>query len=526
MDLTFAMSFPTLAGILLIVSVLLSIAFLVYGLNTLLLTVRSRNYKQFSSGRLTFRPPIAIHLPIYNEFYVVRTLLDSCAGAARSYGSDLVEICVLDDSTDETSREIDRLAGEYSSQGFRMKVIRRDDRRGYKAGALQAGLAHSSAKYIAVFDADFVPPPGFLEKTVAVLESDPGVGFVQARWGHLDRDYNVITQSVAIGIDAHFLLEQQGRNGNGYLMNFNGSAGVLRARAIKEAGGWATDTLAEDLDLSYRLQLKGYRGVYLNDLEVPGELPPTIASLKRQQGRWARGSLQAAKKLLGRIFTSKDLSLRQKLEAGIHLTYYLVHPLMVASFLVAVVADFLSIDVISYAMKFSVPVLLTGSRGVDIMTLTFQVVPWTIFSILVLVSTISVLLYCVQAVRVQNLGLLENAKQILFLVVLGYGISISNSVQALQGIFSGNLGVFSRTPKYAIQGEAQTWKGKKYQIPLNRTSVLEAGGVTLAVAATAYATVTSNWGILPILLVYLIGYSFVLCLTLKQTLSSKGSRDV
>ena len=506
-------------------SVLISGIFVVYGLNTLYLTIRSRRYKQVRALTLLARPPVAIHLPIYNEFYVVGRLLDSCARVAERYGSDLVRIYILDDSTDDTSLEVDRLASEYTSRGIRMSVIRRGGRVGFKAGALQAALAETGEKYVAVFDADFVPPEDFLERTVPVLESDPTVGFVQARWGHLDRDHNFITKTIAIGIDAHFFLEQKGRNGNGYLMNFNGSAGVLRASAITEAGGWAPDTLAEDLDLSYRLQLRGYRGVYLNDVEVPGELPPTITGLKRQQGRWARGSLQAAKKLVPSVNSSKRLSLKQKMEAVIHLTYYLVHPLMVASFLLAVGADFLSVDVINYVVNFSVP-LLSGGSVLERVSLSFIFIPWMIFSVLVVLSTIAVLVYCIEAIRVQKLGLLENIKQILLLVIIGYGISISNSVQALGGIFSKQTGSFSRTPKYAIERNGGTWSGKKYQLPFSRTAGLEAGAVALSVAALVYAWITSNYGMMPILVVYLVGYSCVLYLTVAQTLASSGSRDV
>ncbi len=506
---------------LLVVSVLISVIFVLYGLNTFYLTIRSRRYKQVRLLPISARPTVAIHLPIYNEFYVVGRLLASCARVAERYGSDLVRIYVLDDSTDDTGPEVDRLVSEYVSRGIRMSVIRRSSRAGFKAGALQGALAETGEKYVAVFDADFVPPEDFLERTVPVLESDPTIGFVQARWGHLDRDHSFITKTIAIGIDAHFLLEQKGRNGNGYLMNFNGSAGVLRASAIAEAGGWAPDTLAEDLDLSYRLQLRGYRGVYLNDVEVPGELPPTITGLKRQQGRWARGSLQTAKKLVPSVNSSKRLSLKQKMEAMIHLTYYLVHPLMVASFLLAVGADFLSVDVINYAINFSVPLF----SGAGPLTLSFTLVPWLIFSVLVVVSTVAVLLYCIEAIRVQKLGLMKNVRQILLLVIIGYGISISNSVQALGGIFSRQTGSFSRTPKYAIERTGGTWSGKKYQLPFNRAAGLEAGAVALSVAALVYAWVTSNYGIMPILVVYLAGYSCVLYLTVVQTLASSGSRD-
>jgi cellulose synthase/poly-beta-1,6-N-acetylglucosamine synthase-like glycosyltransferase len=522
---TFAITGLPVAGILLFTSVLLSVAFFVYGLNTLHLTIRARRYRRIPSPPLDARPGVAIHLPIYNEFYVVGRLLESCANVAAQYGKDRVRIYVIDDSIDETSSEVDKIASGYSAQGFQFSVIRRGSRHGFKAGALQAALEATREKYVAVLDADFVPPADFLDKTIPILEHDPSVGFVQTRWGHLDRNYNVVTESVAIGVDAHFFLEQRGRNGSGYLMNFNGSAGVLRAEAIREAGGWNSDTLAEDLDLSYRMQLLGYRGVYMNDLEVPGELPPTIASLKRQQGRWARGSLQTARKLLSRIQTSKGLTLGQKFQAAVHLTYYLVHPLMVASFLLAVAADFLSIDVIRYAVNFSLPSLSSGRTSADSVALSFQIVPWVVFSALVLLSTFAVLLYCIEAVRVQKLGLVENVKQIIMLVVIGYGVSISNSVHALGGLLSSQTGTFSRTPKYAIEREGETWKGKKYQISTNKTTLLEAGGVALAAIASAWAVETGNLGILPILLVYLTGYSTVLYLTLSQTLGSAGSKD-
>ncbi len=519
----------TLAEVLLAGSVVLSIAFFVYGFNILHLTWRAKRYRRVPVSRSSHRPGVAIHLPIYNELYVVGRLLKSCVSMAEAYGKELVKIYVIDDSTDETSAEVDRLASEYGAKGYRLEVIRRGTREGFKAGGLQRALEVTGEEYIAILDADFVPPPDFLERTVPCLQSDPEVGFVQARWGHLDRGYNIITESLAIGVDAHFFLEQQGRNGSGYLMNFNGSAGVIRAKAIRDAGGWASDTLAEDLDLSYRMQLAGYRGVYLNDLEVPAELPPTITSLKRQQGRWARGSLQTAKKLLGPIRRSDKLTLGQKVEAGVHMTYYMVHPLMVASFLLAVAASLLSIDMARYAVSITLPALSTimapsASPSVIAMaTLTF--VPWAVFSALVILSTLAVLFSCIEVVRMQKLGLVENVKRIAFLVVIGYGISISNSVHAISGLVSREAGIFQRTPKYAIESQGQTWEDKKYQLPLNTTTLLECGAAVLAALATVRAYSTGNFGILPILVVYFIGYSFVLILTLKQTLVSAGGPD-
>jgi cellulose synthase/poly-beta-1,6-N-acetylglucosamine synthase-like glycosyltransferase len=517
---------PTLvAWAILLVSVAFSVGFAVYGLNTLHLTLRARRYRAPAALPLESRPPVAIHLPVYNELYVVGRLLQACVGVAARYGKDLVRICVIDDSNDETCAEIDRWASHYSVQGFKINVIRRSQRLGFKAGALQEALGTTTEKYVAVLDADFVPPPEFLDRTVPILEQSPDVGFVQARWVHIDRNHNIITESLAIGVDGHFLLEQQARNGSGYLMNFNGSAGVLRAEAIRKSGGWASDTLAEDLDLSYRMQLSGYRGVYVGDLEVPGELPPTITGLKRQQGRWARGSLQTAKKLTGRIQGSDRLSFGQKVQAVIHLTYYTVHPLMVASFLLAIAADFLKVSVISYAVKVSVPWPSAASGAGGISQYSLLLAPWLVLSGLVVLSTVAVLAFCVEAVRVQKLGLMGNLKQILMLVVIGYGVSVSNSVQALGGLLSSQTGTFSRTPKYAINSPTQTWKGKKYQISFNKTMLLEAGAVALAVAGIINAWVTSNLGLLPILVVYLAGYSFVLYLSLAQTIKSSGLQD-
>lgn len=511
--------------ILLGASLALSVAFFVYGLNTLHLTFRAGRYRPAHPARLSTKPDVAIHLPVYNELYVVQRLLTACAGVAASYGPDKVKVYVIDDSTDETSAKIDEVVRDHSSKGISFEVIRRGSREGFKAGALEAALKITEEKYVAVFDADFVPPPDFLEEPVAVLEGDPAVGFVQARWGHLDRNFNSVTESIAIGVDAHFLLEQQGRNASGYLMNFNGSAGVIRSEAIRMCGGWSPDTLAEDLDLSYRMQLAGYRGVYLRDLEVPAELPPTIASLKRQQGRWARGSLQTATKLLGPIRRSEKLTRTQKFQAGVHLTYYLVHPLMVASFLLAVAAVFLNINVISYAVSISIPNISGGSGSVGTALMTISVIPWVVFSVLVGASTLAVLFYCVQAVRYQRLGLLGKVRRVALLVVLGYGISISNSVYALKGIFSRKRGTFLRTPKYAVVHAGEEWRGKKYQIPVNSAALLEAGAVGIALASLASALRNGNLGILPILLVYLTGYSFVLYLSLRQTPGARARLD-
>jgi cellulose synthase/poly-beta-1,6-N-acetylglucosamine synthase-like glycosyltransferase len=521
----------TVEGVLLTGSLALSFSFLVYGMNILHLTRRARKYRDPPPIPPSHRPAVAVHLPIYNELYVVKRLIDSCILMAAHYGRNLVRILVIDDSTDETRDELDRLVKQYSTEGYRIEVIRRGTRRGFKAGALQAALERTHEEFIAVFDADFAPPPDFLERTVPHLIQDPAVGFVQCRWSHFNRGYNGITKTISIGVDAHFLVEQAGRWASGYLINFNGSAGVLRREAIIRAGGWCTDTLAEDLDLSYRIQLQGYRAVYLRDAMVPSELPPTITSLKRQQGRWARGSLQAARKLLGHVVRSSLLSRTQKFEAAIHLTYYIVHPLMVASFGLAVLATLLHIDVIRYAVEISLPRVGTVEDIANALTrenvahFTFSVAPWLIFAILVLISTCSVLLYCIQAVRMQKMSLLQNFKHLILLVIIGYGISISNTVHALLGLLSTKTGTFRRTPKYRITGKKDQWRGKKYQIPLEKITAIEGAALALAAVATSKALLSQNFGIVPILAIYLLGYGLVFGLSLAQSIHPSGGVD-
>jgi cellulose synthase/poly-beta-1,6-N-acetylglucosamine synthase-like glycosyltransferase len=514
-----AVVFTPVADVILGVSVLLSFSFFIYGINTLHLTRKARGYSQPTPGAMVSRPSVAVHLPVYNEFYVADRLLTACAKMADHYGKGLVRVCVIDDSDDETRDKLDALADGYVQRGYKVEILRRGTRAGYKAGALQAALDRTSEPFVAVFDADFAPSEDFLDRTVPFMLQDEKVGFVQCRWTHFDRTYNMITETLAIGIDAHFLLEQPGRWSGGYMMNFNGSAGLLRTAAIRGAGGWNSDTLAEDLDLSYRMQLSEYKPVYLKDVKVPAELPPTITSLKRQQGRWARGSIQTARKVWPTIYASKKLSTKQKFEAFVHLTYYMVHPLMVASFVLALLAVFLNVNVINYGVHvtFPNPGALFGASAL----VTLEIVPWAVFTLMIVLSTLAVLYYCVEAVRTQHLGLLRNVKQILLLVILGYGISVSNSVSALSGLLSRQTGVFLRTPKYAITGSGGTWREKKYQLALNRVTVFETAATIIGVVAIAYATVEHNFGILPILLVYVTGYLLVLFLTLSQSVSKQ-----
>jgi len=297
-----------------------------YGGHRLYLTLLAQltDRRTPAPGRLDVLPVVTVQLPVYNEKHVVRRLIDAVAGLR--YPADRLHVQVLDDSTDETSALAARRVAHHRRRGLDIEHVRRGDRSGFKAGALAAGLAHARGEIIAVFDADFLPPPDFLQRTVHYF-SDPAIGMVQARWQHLNRRASALTRVQAMLLDAHFAVEQVVRSHTGRFFNFNGTAGLWRARAIRDAGGWHADTLTEDLDLSYRAQLAGWRLLYLSDVGCPGELPPHMNAFKSQQHRWAKGAIQVMKKLLPRIWAA-PISLRNKLDASFHLSNNLCYPLM------------------------------------------------------------------------------------------------------------------------------------------------------------------------------------------------------
>src|SRR5690242_6512672 len=284
-----------------------------------------KNLPRTAPGRFETLPKVTIQLPLYNERFVVARLLEEVSKV--EYPRELLQIQVLDDSTDETHPYTERLCNEYRASGLDIEYRHRTNRHGYKAGALQEGLETATGEFIAIFDADFVPPPDFLTRTIHFF-TDPGVGVVQTRWSYLNKESSILTQVEAMLLDGHFVLEHGARCGSGLFFNFNGTAGVLRRRMIDDAGGWQHETLTEDSDLSYRAQLKGWRFVYLPGLDCPSELPIETYAFQVQQARWAKGLTQVAIKLLPRIFRA-ELPKRVKLEAVMHLTPNLSYPLMI-----------------------------------------------------------------------------------------------------------------------------------------------------------------------------------------------------
>ncbi len=304
-------------------------ALALYGLHRyflLYLYYRHRNRKALPSGRLETLPVVTVQLPLYNEQYVARRIIN--AAAALDYPRELLEVQVLDDSIDETRAIAREEAEKLSKEGVDVKYLHREDRRGFKAGALAEGLAAARGELIAVFDADFIPRPDFLKKVVPYF-ADAGVGMVQVRWSHCNRDLSLLTRGQAILLDGHFQIENTARNRSGRFFNFNGTGGIWRRKAIVSSGGWQADTLTEDMDLSYRAQLSGWKFVFLPDVTAPAELPMDINAFKSQQRRWAKGAIQTAKKMLPAVWRS-DLPLKVKSEATFHLTNCLAHVLILS----------------------------------------------------------------------------------------------------------------------------------------------------------------------------------------------------
>jgi cellulose synthase/poly-beta-1,6-N-acetylglucosamine synthase-like glycosyltransferase len=298
--------------------------FLIYLLRRHLTSDASTNERGFVDEANL--PTVCVQLPVYNEAHVVERLID--AAARLDYPPALLTIQILDDSTDQTTARAAARAALWRARGVSIAHLHRADRAGFKAGALAHGLAQTDAELIAIFDADFMPPPGALRAAVAHLVAFPDAGMVQMRWGHLNADTRPLTRALALALDAHFAIEQTARAAGGLLLNFNGSGGVWRARAIREAGGWRDTTLTEDLDLSYRAQLTGWRLAYRPDLVVPGEIPESLAAYRQQQARWARGGSQVFALLIGRVWRANGLTLIQRLAATAHLAQYLVQALI------------------------------------------------------------------------------------------------------------------------------------------------------------------------------------------------------
>ena len=469
-----------------------------YGVNCYALILYHRLGRQRARRLPPFRPEdprpfVTVQLPIYNEKYVARRVIEA-AGRLR-YPADRLQIQVLDDSTDETTEIAGRAVAGLQARGLRVEHVRRDRRTGYKAGALREGLRTATGEFVAVFDADFVPPEDFLERTIPEF-ADPEVGVVQTRWGHLNREYSALTGAQAIGIDGHFGVEQGARCWGGLLLNFNGTAGVWRVRAIVDAGGWTHDTLTEDLDLSYRAQLRGWRVLFLPDVVCPAELPVQIAAFKSQQRRWATGSIQTALKLAPAILAA-PLSPWVKLQALLHTTHYLVHPLMLTVVL-------LSIPLMLIGQVFGAPanLFLIGS--------------------LFAVSTSGPTSLYVYGERQLGPGWRHRLRYLPFMMLLGIGIAFSNTRAIWKALTVHSL-EFVRTPKFGIACGGDTWQGKAYHLRGAWEGIAELCLGVYALCGLWLFVHSTHYLIVPFLVIYTLGFMWVGGLTMLQALLAARS---
>ena len=422
---------------------------------------------------ITEWPMVTTQLPLFNEPNVAERILR--AAAAMEYPAGRHEIQVLDDSDDETCALVDRIAAELVRKGVNIHVVRRAERVGFKAGALREGMRTATGGVCAIFDADFVPPSDFLIRAVPVLALKPRVGFVQARWAHLNELDSLLTAAQATGIDTHFIVEQSARAAAGAFMNFNGTCGIWRREAIEAAGGWEDDTLTEDLDLSYRAHLAGWTAHFLPDLAVPGELPASMAAYRRQQFRWAKGSLQTAKKLLPRVWAAPISRLR-KVGATLHLTHFCVHLLLLLHCLL------------------SVPILLwANERPPEFLFSLFNICGG-----MMLLAPAAMYVTGWWSLHREDRGRLATIPAIM---LLGGGLCLSNGRAVIEAL-AGKGSAFHRTPKTGGTGEPA-------RAPRSQMPAWELALALYAAFATFLFLTRGGWFLGPFLLVYVVGLSWM-----------------
>ncbi len=438
-------------------------------------------------------PRVTVQLPIYNEMYVADRLIGTVC--ELDYPRHLLEIQVLDDSTDETTDIAELAVRRFAAKGFDIKYLHRVDRTGYKAGALEAGLNEASGQFIAIFDADFIPPTDFLIKTLPHFATDPKIGMVQARWGHINQDYSLLTKIQSILLDAHFVLEHGSRNRAGCFFNFNGTAGIWRREVIPDAGGWQHDTLTEDLDLSYRAQLRGWRFVFLSDLVAPAEVPVEMNSFKSQQHRWAKGSIQTCMKLLPRILRSNQ-PLGVKVEAFFHLS---------ANF------NYLLMSVLSILMFPSMYVRY--SMGWTEMML----IDIPLFA----AATMSFCNFYMVSQRELHSDWKTRLKYLPFLMSVGIGLCVNNTRAVIEAML-GKQTEFARTPKYGIERDSDEWVGKKYHQSVGIQPIIELALGLYFTATVFYALANGIYGTVPFLMLFQVGFLYTGLLSIFQQFTGEN----
>jgi cellulose synthase/poly-beta-1,6-N-acetylglucosamine synthase-like glycosyltransferase len=462
-----------------------------FGANSLLLCylyLRRRAAAINPPAQCSEWPALTVQLPIYNELHVVSRLID--AASRLDYPHSKLQVQVLDDSTDETTQLARERVLRHRARGIDIELIHRQDRSGFKAGALAHGLETARGEYVAVFDADFVPPVDFLKRTIPHLVAEVDVAFVQTRWGYLNTEYSALTRAQTIALDGHFVVEHLARNRNGLVMNFNGTAGVWRRAAIEDAGGWQSDTLTEDVDLSFRAQLAGWKALYLPDIVAPAELPPQVAAFRRQQARWATGAAQCLVKLAGSLLRGRlsaggrqggepkaRLPWAARMEGLMHLGVWIAHPM-------------------SLLLLLLTPLMLEGR-----LPLTFNL---SIFWLAALGPI------CAYAISQQRLYTDWKARMLYMpvLALLGTGLALSNTLAIVQGLVGRRM-PFRRTPKFRLEEPSGHWVDSQYALPFQWIVVGELALAGYALATTVLAVSIGHYFSVPFLLLYVGGYGFM-----------------
>ena len=432
-------------------------------------------------------PTITIQLPIYNEKYVATRLVD--AVCAQDYPKEKMKIMVLDDSDDDTVNLMHQTVLKYQNLGFDILHVRRGTREGYKAGALKHAMKSTKSDFVAIFDADFIPPDWYLKKAIPHFTNSK-IGLVQCRWGHVNENYSALTQAQALNLDFHFLVEQKAKSNSHLFMNFNGTAGIWRKECIDDAGGWHTATLVEDLDLSYRAQMKGWKCLFLPDIVVDAELPVQMNGAKRQQFRWAKGSIQCAIKLLGDILVKRKIAFDAKLQAFIQLTRHIVFPLMLIQFITLpiLLASEVNLYIVSFLPALTLATYLAMGPGAYILVIH----------------------------KMYKKDWKAKAKTLPYLLVYSIGMSVNNTVAVFDAMV-GKKNEFLRTPKYGIIKNDDDWRDKAYNLPFSRTTLLEMFFAVYGILGIFIAIFSKNPIFVPIIALQAIGFFYISWLSLSHT---------
>ena len=457
-----------------------------------LVFLSSRRKETYPTGVFD-EPTITIQLPIYNEKYVAARLVD--AVCAMDYPKEKMKIMVLDDSNDETVELLEKLVIHHKKNGYDIVHVRRENRIGYKAGALKHAMKFTTTEFVAIFDADFTPPTWYLKKAIPHFVNGK-IGLVQCRWGHLNENYSALTQAQALSLDFHFLIEQKAKSNSHLFMNFNGTAGIWRKECIDDAGGWHTATLVEDLDLSYRAQMKGWKCVFLPNIVVDAELPVQMNGAKRQQFRWAKGSIQCAVKLLTNILVKRKVAVEAKLQAFVQLTRHIVFPLMLIQFL-------------------TLPILLASEVNLYIVS----VIPAITIAAYLAMGP-GAYLFVIH--RLWKDDWKTKAKALPYLLVYSIGMSVNNTVAVFDAII-GKKNEFLRTPKYGIINKSDDWRDKAYNLPFTRTTLLEIFFGVYGILGVFVAIFTNNPVFAPILGLHAVGFFYIAHMSFSH---SRFKRDI